>query len=645
VRAIGLHLLLSGCAFAQGDLEQREQQALHAAASEVAPFVVKVETIGGAEKVGESLVSSAPTSGVILDPDGYIACSEYAFMQEPNAILVELPNGERKAAKIVSRDERLRLVLLKVEVDESLSPVPIASADDVEVGQWAVTVGKTLPGDGFNMSVGIVSAKDRVWGKAFQIDANVSPANYGGALADIDGGVLGVRGGLSPNSDAVTAGSEWYDSGIGFAVRLDRVLDNLDKWKAGDLKRGLMGIAMKSENLYGAEAAIGVSRPKSPAREAGLQADDVIISANGIPVARYAQLKHILGPMLAGEVVELEIKRGEEILKKSVELTDKLVPYEHSFIGILPATPENDEPAGVRIRYVFADSPVAEAELLEGDMIVEVNGEPTTNEQALRQVLAATEPDQEIEIETVRGDEEPTTATITLATVSESVPTDLPPRFSDEESDNEDLPPLGKINVKLPEEANECLAYIPESYDPRFEHALVVLLPAPGEKKVDGLIRAWRDACDATRTVLLVPQAKAERGWAPDETQFIRKTIENLRKDYSIDGDRIVACGQGSSGSMAFLVGFEFRDLIRGIATLDGAIPSSAPGIFNEPLQRLSVWIAAAKEGRTSKRIESNVELLRKLKIPVTQTESTAEEIDDETRNAILGWIDTLDRI
>ena len=96
---------------------------------------------------------------------------------------------------------------------------------------------------------------------------------------------------------------------------------------------------------------------------------------------------------------------------------------------------------------------------------------------------------------------------------------------------------------------------------------------------------------------------------------------------------------------MAYLVGFEFRELIRGVATLNGAIPRSAGGIFNEPLQRLSFWIAAAKEGRATKRIEGNVKLLRELKFPVTESETEAEEIDDETRDAILGWIDALDRI
>ena len=72
-----------------------------------------------------------------------------------------------------------------------------------------------------NVSVGIVSALDRIWGKAIQTDAKISPNNYGGPLVDIAGRVLGVLVPMSPDGSGEVAGVEWYDSGIGFAVPLE----------------------------------------------------------------------------------------------------------------------------------------------------------------------------------------------------------------------------------------------------------------------------------------------------------------------------------------------------------------------------------------------------------------------------------------
>src|SRR5438045_3720475 len=68
-----------------------------------------------------------------------------------------------------------------------------------------------------SVSVGIISALDRIWGKAVQTDAKVSPVNYGGPLVDVQGRVQGILVPASPRGQDETAGHEWYDSGIGFA--------------------------------------------------------------------------------------------------------------------------------------------------------------------------------------------------------------------------------------------------------------------------------------------------------------------------------------------------------------------------------------------------------------------------------------------
>ena len=98
-----------------------------------------------------------------------------------------------------------------------------------------------------SVSVGIISAVGRIWGKAIQTDAKISPINYGGPLIDIEGRVQGILVPASPQGEDVTAGFEWYDSGIGFAIPMEDVLAVLPRLKQGkDLKKGLLGIRMKS---------------------------------------------------------------------------------------------------------------------------------------------------------------------------------------------------------------------------------------------------------------------------------------------------------------------------------------------------------------------------------------------------------------
>src|SRR5438093_9851698 len=107
------------------------------------------------------------------------------------------------------------LTLLKVEAKGL--PVPAAAPkSDIRVGQTALAVGRTLALDVEtppSVSVGIISAVERIWGKCIQSDAKISPTNYGGPLVDVQGRVLGVLVPASPRAEGETAGFEWYDSG------------------------------------------------------------------------------------------------------------------------------------------------------------------------------------------------------------------------------------------------------------------------------------------------------------------------------------------------------------------------------------------------------------------------------------------------
>src|SRR5262249_39090812 len=140
---------------------------------------------------------------------------------------VAVPNHkERYVAKVVATDQTRMLTLLKVEPAGKLVVPEAVKASDFKVGQTSIAVGRTLVervDQSPSVSVGIISATDRIWGKAIQSDAKISPTNYGGPLVDLTGRVQAVLVPASPRAEGETAGLEWYDSGIGFGMPLEDV--------------------------------------------------------------------------------------------------------------------------------------------------------------------------------------------------------------------------------------------------------------------------------------------------------------------------------------------------------------------------------------------------------------------------------------
>src|SRR5207253_1865124 len=198
----------------------------------------------------------------------------------------------------VANDTTRMLTLIKIEAKNL--PVPAAAPKaELRVGQWAVAVGRALGVDENappSVSVGIVRALDRIYGKAVQTDAKVSPVNYGGPLVDLEGRVMGVLVPASPRGQDETAGYEWYDSGIGFAVPLEDIQAVLPRLQQGqDLRKGQLGISLQSGDIYAAKPAIVNITPESAAQRAGIKAGDIITEINGVPVVRQTQILHVLG--------------------------------------------------------------------------------------------------------------------------------------------------------------------------------------------------------------------------------------------------------------------------------------------------------------------------------------------------------------
>jgi serine protease Do len=646
-------------AWGQDDLEALEEQAIRAAVAAVAPAVVRIETIGGLERVGGVLVGTGPTSGLIVSDDGYIVSSAFNFIQQPTSILVTLPGGQRSAARIVSRDHARMLVLLKVATESKL-PVPTAvPRSEMTVGQWAIAVGRTYDQPEPNLSVGVLSATNRVWGKAIQTDAKISPSNYGGPLIDIQGRVLGVLVPLSPQTRpqesgvGEVAGAEWYNSGIGFAVPLAEINERLETLKGGkDLHPGLLGISLKPGDIYALPAEIAASQPGSPAYKAGVKAGDVVVEIDGQKIVRQSQLKHALGARYAGDTVKLVLKRGESQVEASIQLIDKLDPYEHPFLGILPLRDAAD-PAkpGVAVRYVYPGSPAAEAGVQPGDRIVGLlQGAAAemvaADAAALRTAVANLEPKTKVTVKVRRGDQS-LEFELTPGKLPTDIPGELPPALAGLPAAPAEKPATGIVEIKLPEETSHSLALVPESYHPQVPHGVIVVLPAPGQIDRAALEARWKPVCERFSLIALVPQSGKPDKWEPTEAEFVRKSLDNVIANYNVDPTRIATCGYQSGGAMAWLVGLGHPDRVRAIVAIDAIPPARTKLPENDPVNRLAIFVGTAEKAAIGAPLKAILTRLEAARFPVTRVSlgDQPRELNAAELEQLGRWLDTLDRI
>ena len=628
------------------DVQDQEEQAIRAAIAHVAPSVVKIETIGGLERVGQVLVSTGPTTGLVVSDDGYIISSAFNFIQQPSSILVTLPGGQRAAAKIVARDHSRMLVLLKVATQSKLQVPSAVPRGEMEVGQWAIAVGRTYDQPEPNLSVGVLSAVNRVWGRAIQTDAKISPSNYGGPLIDIHGQVLGVLVPLSPQGQGgEVAGAEWYNSGIGFAVPLAEINERLDTLKAGkDLHAGLLGISLKPGDLYSLAAEVAASRPGSPAYKAGVKAGDTIVEIDGQKIVRQSQFRHALGARYAGDKVNLVLARGDSRIQAQVELIDKLDPYEHPFLGLLPMRTAGE--TGVRVRYVYPLSPAAEAGLAPGDRIDALGATAVANAAELRSAVANLEPKAKVTLKITRSDQ-PLSLEMLPAKLPIDIPGDLPPAVAPAPDPPAEKAAIGIVEIKLPEEASQCLALVPDNYHPQVPHGLVVVLHAPGPVDRAAFEARWKPVCLQHGLIALAPMSAKPDKWEPTEADFVRKTLDHVLAQYNVDATRIATYGYQTGGAMAWLVGFGHVDRVRAIVAVDAAPPSRSKQPENEPINRLALFVATAEKSPTAAQIKAAVARAQAEKFPVME-KALGDQPRDLSANELLElgrWLDSLDRI
>lgn len=627
------------------DITAQEEAAFKAAAQAIAPAVVRIETFGGAEKIGGVLVGTGPTTGLVVSEDGYLLSSAFNFIQKPSSILVTLPSGKRAAASIVARDHSRMLVLLKVTTDEKLVVPAAIARDQMQVGQWAIAVGRTFEQPLPSISVGILSATNRIWGKAIQADAKISPSNYGGPLIDIQGRVLGILVPMSPQAGGEVAGAEWYDSGIGFAVPLHEMLPRLETLKSGkDLHPGLIGISLKQGDTNADPATIVACQPKGPADKAGLKAQDIIIAFDGQPIERQVQLKHALGPKYAGDRVRVTVKRGDETLEKEIELVEALEPYQHPLVGILPLRDKPTTP-GVAVRYVLPDSPAAEAGLVPGDRILALGETKLADAAAMVEALAAYEVGAQVKLHYVRGDQEKT-ADITLAAMTAEIPAELPASHG-QLAEAAERPNVGIIEIKIPEEQNECSAYVPSGYHPAAPHGVLVALHQPGVYDRDKLIARYKPLCDQHEIILLLPKAADINKWQTNDAAFIKKAIDDVAAHYNVDGSRVAITGYSASGSMAWLTALANSDTIRAVVAIEAPLPAALKLAEAEPATRRWFWISSSTKSPQRSAIAATSKRFAAAKLPLVE-HSTGDDVRDLNAEELMQlgrWLDSLDRL
>jgi serine protease Do len=352
-------------------------------------------------------------SGVIISPDGYIV-TNYHVIDGADTVAVILADRQEYQAKVVGRDPKTDLAVVKIEPKQTLPAAGLGDSDRLNVGDWVVAIGNPF-GLSHTVTSGIVSAKGRVIGAGpyddfIQTDASINPGNSGGPLFDLNGNVVGINTAIIPQGQ-----------GIGFAipvniakVLLPQLMEN------GSVTRGYLGVgiqtltpslaqALELETRKGALVSEVV--PNGPAEKAGIERGDVIMTFNGKAIDDSRDLAAMVAATPVGKGTEVLVLRdGRE---KTLSLTVGTLPAEgvasseddasghHPWgLKLQELTPEIaraqglEAGQGVGVVDVQPDSPAAEAGLRPGDILLQVNRRAVGSIKDMKAAMAANDKDQ-----------------------------------------------------------------------------------------------------------------------------------------------------------------------------------------------------------------------------------------------------------
>ncbi len=607
------------------DLEEDEVAAWRAAVEQVAPSVVRIDVISSGDTSNQQNQRGS-TTGLIATADGLILTSDWLFGSATASVLVTLPDGARLAAQVLGRDHTRSLVALHIAAGRALAVPQPAIESEIRVGQWAVAVGNTFADAPLHRSIGIVSALDRLWGRALQTDAKVSPHNYGGPLVDVRGRVLGLLVPLAP--DGVPS-SQHYDSGVGFAVPWEHVLHVAPRLAAGeDLLPGLAGLTLASDdNLDSVTGLVGV-RLGSPAAKAGLQPDDIITHVDGEETARVAQLLRQLNGRYAGESVAVRYRRGVDSRQTRLEFVAKVPTYTAPWLGCWPGRAL--EGAGVPIARLAAGAPADRAGLQADDTITVCDGQAIGDVPALERALAGHLPGEKVAVTFRRGQQE-NTLDLTL----EPFPLQSTPAAANAAApaiDNH--PPTAMVEIELAGPKGPVHLRWPPQATPDIAPGLIVWLSDGSTGPV--LTARSAAACDQAclrHNWALLALGPAQAGvWRKPDFAHLQQVLVSVLASRPFDRRRLVVVGDGAGRAPAVALampGHVLATMFRGLVVWRGAPPRQLAE--SNPARRMLVAVAPEESPVRVSEQRDRLEALREQGYPVVQfpaagaTDSSAE--------------------
>jgi serine protease Do len=416
--------------------------AFIAIAEVVTPAVVRIQT----ERVGngggggvrelrdlfgmpgqEDLPLLAGGTGFIVTPDGYILTNNHVI-DGADRITVTLVDKRSFSARVVGRDPTTDVAVIKIDASE-LPAAQLGDSEAARVGEWVLAIGNPGFGDAstldFTVTSGIVSAKGRpldvinrelqaTGSEAasyaiedfLQTDAVINPGNSGGPLVNLRGEVIGIN-------TAIASGTGFYQ-GYGFAIPSNlarRVMRDLIEH--GHVRRALLGISIvnvspEDAEVYRLPEIAGVLvedfADDSPARKAGVQRNDVIVSVAGTRVERVGQFQRLIATHRPGETVAIGVIRYGRPHTFRVRLAQAPIPPTvavpasrlQTGIGIqlaeiTPAMARElglSESSGVVVTDVAPHSAAARKGIEPGDRILQIDGRAVTLRDAQSRLRA-----------------------------------------------------------------------------------------------------------------------------------------------------------------------------------------------------------------------------------------------------------------
>src|SRR2546426_1428851 len=347
-------------------------------------------------------------SGFVIDRTGYILTNNHV-VDDAEKISVKLADGGEFEAKVVGKDPKTDIALIKIDTKENLPVASLGDSDQLEVGEWVLAIGNPFGLDS-TVTSGIVSAKGRHIGAGpydsfIQTDASINPGNSGGPLINMRGEVVGINTAIFSRTGG--------NMGIGFAIPINLVKELLPQLRGkGKVTRGYLGVLIQkvtpeiAESLgldKSAGALVANVSKDGPAEKAGVKVGDVIIEFDGKEVTDSGDLPIIVARTPVDKKVRMKVLRDKKEITLAVsggELKEEEVVASVPEKGELGMTVQKltpqiaeslglDKTEGVVVTAVEPGSAADEAGIRRGDVIVEVDRKPIRSLDEYKKTVAA----------------------------------------------------------------------------------------------------------------------------------------------------------------------------------------------------------------------------------------------------------------